>query len=209
MHFFQYIELYTAEAAEVSLKNYVLVICNLLGPTSEHMHVRAVVDLSSGKIPAGSHYALVTNDAQLQSTVPRFPSLNVWRIFGQQINGNNFLSIDEENVVAVFLLYKAGDENLFELFKKDGKYVVLDQERLAFVSKYLLDFIIVRHAMGPSSCGIITDVFSRIGGPKRKILDNYLPEHTPRQGSSQPSLSINRCGNEQIFDIRAYKHGSR
>ena len=207
-HLNQYIELYTNEASEVSLENYALVICDMEGRRSASLDVRAVVDLSSGKIQANSHLALITNDPNLQSSVAKFPNSGVWRIFGQQMNGENWLTIKEENVVAIFLLYTSG-QNLFEIFKKEGKYVKLDDIKLDFVRKNILDFLIVKHAMGPNSCSIINDVLSELTGPVRTTLNHYLPQHKPFPGTMVQSMSINRCGNENLFDIRAYKHGSR
>ena len=188
------------------LKNYALVICELGGQRSNSLDVRAVIDLSSGTIPANSHYAIVTNIPTLQSTVPTFPNRDVWRIFGSQMNGNNWLTVKEENVVAIFLLYNNG-ENLFQLFTKVDRYLKLDGEKLQFVRNSLLDYVVIKHAKGPDTCPVIKEVLSDLTGPFKTILYHYLPEHKPKPKSGFYSLSINRCGNEQMFDIRAYKHG--
>ena len=196
---------------EASLHRYAVIVCELGESNTQHLTIRVVVDLTSGKIGYGDKFGLITNDPNLPSVVTKAYDPNVWRFFGKNANKDNWLKVKKNNIVVAFLVH-SGALEIFDIVKQAAsdrfKSFALKDSILTFVQTHLIDHFVIRSEDSPTNCEQVNNVLSKVDVPKESILDSWLQEHNPSDEFGT-SLSVSRCGTNKRFDLRSYKNTIR
>ena len=110
-------------------------MCELNG--ENYLNIRLAIDLKDATVGENEHFAVISNSNNEQSIIPKFPNTKHWRIFDQH-NGVNWLQIEENNLIAIFLVYSRGN-NLFDIFEKTNKQKLfpLKDAKLLFLQAFV------------------------------------------------------------------------